>query len=166
MKGCLGLLGGMALYLGDNTLKHIKINGETIVITTEKYSKLDTIYIKYNEFIAMRIDDTNDQLVIYFKVFPTITLRLTSNYVDSIKILSAVLCGDINKKVDLYKELKEKVDEVDSRADDAESEITELREKCILLEETVKKMKSKAKAVEKISRDINHIEADLLGINP
>lgn len=150
-------------YQSDITNICIKIH--TIIIQ----AKGDiSIIAKKDDFIGMDMQDHNVRFI-----FKNIRYRLVVPYGDKKDIINnqiselvkILLDSGTENKVDLYKGLKDRLDEVDSRADDAESEIAELREKCIMLEETVKKMKAKAKAVKKLSRDINHVEADLLGLN-
>ena len=131
-------------------------------------AKDDTMIImKKDDFIGINISEYNIRFI-----FKNIRYCLKVPYGDKKDIITnqiselvKILDSDIENKVDLYKGLKDRLDEVDSRSDDAESEIAELREKCIMLEETVKKMKAKAKALEKTSANINHVEADLLGLN-
>lgn len=146
--------------------------------------EITNVCIKINKIIISAKDDTmiimkkDDFIGIDIKgdyvrfIFKNIRYRLRVPYGDKKDIITnqigelvKILDSDIENKVDLYKGLKDRLDEVDSRTDDAESEIAELREKCIILEETVKKMKAKTKALEKTSANINHVEADLLGLN-
>ena len=151
-------------YQSEITNVYTKIN--TIVITLKGDIM---IMAKKDDFIGIDMQEHNVRLN-----FKTIRYRVIIPHGDKqdiitnqlVELLGKTLNDTTEDKVDLYKELKERVDEVDSRADDAESEIAELREKCILLEETVKKMKAKAKAAEKLTRETGDVEVDLLGINP
>jgi len=62
-----------------------------------------------------------------------------------------ILENNTENKVELYKQLENRLDEVDTRSDNAESEIAELRELIKILEKTVKKN--------------DEVQVDLLGIN-
>ena len=148
----------------NSEITNVCIKIHTIIIQAEGEN---IMIMNKDDFVGIHITGYNIRFI-----FKNIRYCLKVPYGDKKDIITKkiselvkILDSDIENKVDLYKELKEKVDEVDSRADDAESEIAELREKCILLEETVKKMKAKAKALEKTSANVNHVEADLLGLN-
>jgi len=148
-------------YQSEITNVYTKIN--TIVITLKGDIM---IMAKKDDFIGIDMQEHNVRLN-----FKTIRYRVLIPHGDKqdiitnqlVELLGKTLNDTSEDKVDLYKELKERIDEVDSRADDAESEIEELREKCMMLEDTLKKMKAKAKAEEKVATNTD--EVDLLGIN-
>jgi len=148
-------------YCSEITNVCIKIN--TIVI---QLGRDIIIMMKKDDFVGIDIQEKNVRLI-----FKSIRYRALIPHGDKEDIVTKQL-SDLGKTLndtteniaDLYKGLEEKLDEVDSRTDDTENEIAELREKCMMIEETLKKMKAKAKAAEKIATNTD--EVDLLGINP
>ena len=147
-------------YQSEITNVYTKIN--TIVITLKGDIM---IMAKKDDFIGIDMQEHNVRLN-----FKTIRYRVLIPHGGNQDIVTNQLVELLGKSLndtneDKLKRFEDRLVEVNSRTDDAESEIAELREKCIMLEETVKKMKAKAKALEKTSANINHVEADLLGIN-
>jgi hypothetical protein len=122
--------------------------------------KINTIVIQLKDIlIVMKKDDfvgivVNGDYVRF--IFKNIRYRAMIPYGDKRQVITNQLS-----------EVIKKLDELDNGTNNANTEIAELREKYIMLEETVKKLKAKeeADAVGKLSRDINHVEADLLGLN-
>ena len=95
----------MPIDVRDKTLLDIIIKGETIaiVLKTLDFFKKDTnvIIVKRNELIGMHSYGENT-LELYFKVFPSILLKVETNKIDTISaILKLELIGNNQASTDL-----------------------------------------------------------------
>jgi len=133
-------------YRSEITNICIKIN--TIMIQAKGNI---IIQMKKEDLIGIDIQEGNVRFI-----FKNIRYRLEVAHGDKrvtnqVSELMKILENNTENKVELYKQLENRLDEVDTRSDNAESEIAELRELIKILEKTVKKN--------------DEVQVDLLGIN-
>ena len=103
IEGVFRPVGGMPIDVRDKTVVDILIKGETMVVVlkTVDFFKKDTniIAIKRNELIGMHSYGENT-LELYFRVFPSILLKLEASKIDTIsELIKKELIG--NNQADL-----------------------------------------------------------------